>query len=182
MRALFLREQVLAAVADGLVPDIEAMRWLAKYDVSLIEGGAQAYYVTNAEAISMLTDYGVGIDAGTAAVIQIYTNNVGTPADADAANTNTLLATLTCSATAFTSVADNAPGALATFATITQDSSADATATAVFFRISTQSGGTVVGQGTVGTATSDLILNTTAITSGSAVAITAATLELEEGP
>jgi hypothetical protein len=34
----------------------------------------------------------------------------------------------------------------------------------------------------VGTATSDLILNTTSITSGSTVSITAATIDLPEGP
>ena len=142
---------------------------------------ANGYYVTNAEAISMLTDYGVGIDAGTAAVINIYDSTV--PADADTAlGAQVLLAQLTCSATAFTSVADAAPGAIATFASITSDSSADATGTASFFRILTQSGGTVVGQGTVGTSSADLILNTVSITSGSTVSITSATITLPEGP
>lgn len=140
-----------------------------------------SYFITNAEAISMLTDYGVGIDAGTAAVINIYDGTI--PADADTAlGSQVLLAQLTCSATAFTSVTDAAPGAVATFAAITADSSANATGTATFFRILTQDAGTVVAQGTVGTATSDLVLNTVSITSGSTVSITAATVTLPEGP
>ena len=163
-----LVQQIEEAIAKGLMPPIG--------------GSAAGFYITNAEAISMLTDYFVGVNAGTAAVIQIYAANVGVPADADAANTNTLLATLTCAATAQSSIADDTPGAIATFDTITSDASADATATAAFFRISTQSGGTVVAQGTVGTSNADLILNTTSITSESTVSISAATILLPEGP
>lgn len=131
----------------------------------------------------MLSSTGLteSIDAGTAAVINIYDSTV--PADADTAlGAQVLLAQLTCSATAFTSVADDTPGAIATFAAITSDSSANATGTASFFRILTQSGGTTIAQGTVGTATSDLVLNTVSITSGSTVSITAATILLPEGP
>ena len=174
-----LIDAIEQAVARGEIAEWEVEKYKR---IPRISGGAVGFFITNAEAISMLTDHGVGIDAGTAAVIQIYAANVGRPADADAANTNTLLATLTCSATAFSGVADDTPGALATFDTITQDASADATATADFFRISTQSAGTVTDQGTVGTATADLILNTVAITSGSAVSITAASILLPEGP
>jgi hypothetical protein len=142
---------------------------------------AVGFYITNAEAISMLTDLGVGMDAGTAAVINIYDSTV--PADADTAlGAQVLLAQLTCAATAFASVADDTPGAIATFDTITADSSANATGTATFFRILTQNAGTTIAQGTVGTATSDLILNTTSITSGSNVSISAATILLPEGP
>lgn len=142
---------------------------------------ANGFYISNAEAISMLTDLGVGMDAGTAAVIEIYSGSV--PADADASiGAATLLASLTCSATAFTSVADDTPGAIATFASITSDSSADATGTAAFFRIKTQTGGTVIAQGTVGTSAADLILNTVSITSGSTVSISSATILLPEGP
>lgn len=142
---------------------------------------ANGFYITNAEAISMLTDYFVGVNAGTAAVINIYDSTV--PTDADTAlGAQVLLAQLTCSATAQASIVDDTPGALATFDTITADSSADATGTATFFRILTQSGGTVVAQGTVGTSSADLILNTVSITSGSTVSITAATILLPEGP
>lgn len=183
----FMIEQAQALVADVLAKggnDVKALRRYCKaHGIVLPVGGSAAgFYITNAEAISMLTDHFIGVNAGTAAVIQIYAANIGVPADADAANTNTLLATLTCSATAEASIVDDTPGALATFAAITSDASADATANAAFFRISTQSGGTVVSQGTVGTASADLILNTVAITAGSTVAITAATILLPEGP
>lgn len=142
---------------------------------------ANSFYITNAAAQSMVTALGTSLDAGTAAVINIYSGSV--PTDADTAlGAQTLLAQLTCSATAFSGVSDANPGALGTFGSITADSSADATGTASFFRILTQSGGTVVAQGTVGTATSDLILNTVSITSGSNVSITAATITLPEGP
>jgi hypothetical protein len=142
---------------------------------------AVGFYITNAEAISMLTDLGVGMDAGTAAVIQIRDSTV--PADADTAlGAQVLLAELTCNATAFTSVTDDTPGAIATFAAITSDASANATGTATFFRILTQNGGTTICQGTVGTSSADLILNTVSITSGSTVSISAATILLPEGP
>lgn len=144
---------------------------------------ANAFYITNAVAQGMLNATGLGeaIDAGTAAVIEIYAGSV--PANADAAlSGNTLLAQLTCSAAAFSGFSDTGSAGRATFAAITSDSSADATGTATFFRILTQNAGTVVAQGTAGTATSDLILNTTAITSGSTVSITAATIDLPEGP
>ena len=179
----------LLSVQDGLARGVKEGRWTrrdvldfaAKHNLGLIAGGANGFYITNAEAVSMLTDHFAGINAGTAAVINIYDGSV--PADADASiGASTLLAQLTCSATAQASIADDTPGALATFDTITSDASANATGTASYFRILTQDAGTVTDQGTVGTATSDLILNTVAITSGSTVSITAATILLPEGP
>lgn len=138
------------------------------------------FVITNAVALSMLNAFTTANDAGTAAVINIYSGTV--PADADTAlGAQVLLAQLTMSATSFPTATDLAPGARITANAITADSSADATGTAAFFRILTQSGGTVTAQGTVGTATSDLILNTTSITSGSTVSITSATITLPEG-
>lgn len=174
LRTRFWLEQIEAAVLDGKLTRDEVRKYY-------LGGGANGFYITNAEAISMLTDHGVGIDAGTAAVINIYDSTV--PADADTAlGAQVLLAQLTCSATAFTSVTDDTPGAIATFASITADSSANATGTATFFRILTQSGGTTTDQGTVGTSSADLIMNTVAFTAGSNVAISAATILLPEGP
>ena len=141
---------------------------------------AAAPFITNAVAISMMTAFNTAVDAGTAAVVNIYDGTP--PADADAAlSSNTLLAQLTMAGTAFGAPADNAPGAKVTAAAITADSSADATGTASFFRVLTQSAGTVCLQGTVGIATSDLILNTVAITIGSTVTITAFTVTMPEG-
>lgn len=144
---------------------------------------ANGFYITNSVAQGMLNSTGLAeaIDGGTAAVIEIYSGSV--PANADASGAGlTLLASLTCSATAFSGYSDTTTAGRATFAAITSDSSADATGTASCFRIKTQTGGTVIAQGTVGTSSADLILNTTAITSGSTVSITAATIDLPEGP
>jgi hypothetical protein len=144
---------------------------------------ANGFYITNTVAQGMLNATGLGeaIDAGTAAVIEIYSGSVPADADASAAGL-TLLASLTCNATAFSGFSDANPGGRATFASITSDSSADATGTASCFRIKTQTGGTVIAQGTVGTSSADLILNTVSITSGSTVSITSATITLPEGP
>src|SRR3990167_1288332 len=131
---------------------------------------SNGFYITNAQAIVALDSLVDSMDAGTAAVINIYDSTV--PADADTAlGAQVLLAQLTCSASVFASIVDDTPGAIATFDTITADASANATGTATFFRILTQDAGTVVAQGTVGTASADLILNTVAITSGSNVSI-----------
>lgn len=58
---------------------------------------------------------------------------------------------------------------------IANDTSANATGTATFFRLLT-SGGTAVVQGTVGTSGADLNLNTTSIVSGGIVAVTSLTI------
>ncbi len=144
---------------------------------------ALAFFITNAVARNMMksggSTFAANVDAGTAAVIEIYDGSA--PADADAAESNNLLASLTCTATCFSGDSDANPGGRVTFDTITSDSSADNTGTATHFRIKTQTGGTVVCQGSVGTGTHDLVLNTTAITSGSTVSITSGTVTLPEG-
>jgi hypothetical protein len=137
-----------------------------------------SFFVTNAVAVSMMNAYLAAQDAGTAAVIRILTGTA--PADADAAETGTLLGTLTCTAVSGT-VAANGNNARLTFAAISPDTSADATGTATYFRILTQTGGTVIAQGDVGTAGASLILNTVAITAGSQISITSATIDLPEG-
>ena len=141
---------------------------------------AADFVITNAVAKAMLDAFTTANDAGTAAVINIYSGTA--PTDADAAlSGNTLLAQLTMSGTSFPAAADLAPGARITANAITSDSSADATGTATFFRTLTQNAGTVTSQGTVGTASADLILNTTSITAGSTVSITSMTITLPEG-
>jgi hypothetical protein len=140
-------------------------------------------YVTSAVAVAIATAYLAQQDAGTAAVIEIYSGTA--PLDADATITGTLLASLTCAINSGTVAASASPspgvGRL-TFAAIASDNSADATGTATHFRIKTQTGGTVVFQGTVGTVSAfDLLLNTASITAGSIVSITSATLDFPEG-
>lgn len=109
------------------------------------------------------------VDAGGAGSLRIYSGTA--PADANAAlSGNTLLAQLTMSATAFGSAA----AGVATAAAITQDSSADATGTATFFRI-LSGAATVIMQGEVGTSGSDLNLNSTSIQAGAAVSVSSLT-------
>lgn len=138
------------------------------------------YVITGTVARAMLDTFVAQLDGGSAAVINVYSGTV--PTDAEAAlSGNTLLAQLTYSATSYPAATDLNPGARITANSITADSSADATGTATFFRELTQNAGTVIGQGTVGTSGADMNLNTTAITAGSTVSITAATKTLPEG-
>lgn len=87
-----------------------------------------------------------------------------------AVSTQTLLAELALSATA----AAAASSGVLTFNSISNDSSANATGTASWYRVTT-SGGTGVIDGTVGTSGSDLNLNTTSIVSGGPVAVSSFT-------
>jgi hypothetical protein len=145
---------------------------------------ANAFYITNASALLGLDAIVDAIDTGTAPLLCIYDATGGVPADADVAlGSQVLLAELAMNATAaFGAAADIAPGARATAAAITADSSANATGTAAFFRVLTQSGGTVRMQGTCGTSAADMILNTVAITALSTVSCSAFTVTLPEGP
>lgn len=96
--------------------------------------------------------------AGNAALLRIYDGS--RPATGAAITTQVLLAELTCG-TPFAAAAS--AGAL-TLGTITQDSSANASGTASWFRIVASNGTTFVLDGNVGTSGSDLNLTTTTIT------------------
>ncbi len=102
--------------------------------------------------------------AGNAALLRIYDGT--RPATGGAATT--LLAELTCG-TPFAAAAVN--GVL-TLGAITQDSSANATGTATWFRIVKSDGTTHVLDGNVGTSGSDLNLTTTSITATQPVSVT----------
>lgn len=109
------------------------------------------------------------IDVGGAGTIQVRTG--AQPTKTTDANTGTLLGTLTMSATGFansTSLTTNGL-ATATANAIGSDTSADNTGTAGHYRVFS-GGGTCILQGSVGTATSNMILNTTAITAGDTIA------------
>lgn len=101
--------------------------------------------------------------AGGSALLNIYSGT--RPATGGTATT--LLAQLTCNAT----FAPAASGGVLTLNAITQDSSADSTGTATWFRITT-SGATFVLDGNVGTSGSDLNLTTTSIVAGQPVSVT----------
>lgn len=103
---------------------------------------------------------------GTSGLVRIYDGT--RPATGGAATT--LLAELPLSATAGTVSA----GVL-TMNAITDDSSANASGTATWFRVTT-SGGTAVIDGDVGTSGSDLNLNTVGLVALGAVAITSFTI------
>ena len=106
---------------------------------------------------------------GASAKFRIYSGT--RPASMGTATT--LLAELACSAT----FAPASSGGVLTVNAITNDSSADATGTASWFRGLT-SGNTPEIDGDVGTSGSDLNLNTTSIVSGGPVAISSMVLTM----
>ena len=112
----------------------------------------------------------IATQVGNAGVLRIYSGtrpaNVGT-----AIGAQVLLAELTCGSP----LAPAASGGVLTLNTLTQDSSANNTGTASWFRIFT-SGGTAVIDGDAGTSGSDLNLNTVSIVAGGPVQVTSATI------
>ena len=106
--------------------------------------------------------------AGASALLRIYSGT--RPATGGTATT--LLAELTCNST----FAPGASSGVLTLNAITQDSSANATGTATWFRIVQSDGSTHVLDGDVGTSGSDLNLTTTSIVSGQPVSISSATI------
>lgn len=102
---------------------------------------------------------------GASGLLRIYDGTP--PADVNTAlSGNTLLAELALSAT----FAPAAASGLLTANAISNDTSADATGTATFFRLLTSAGVAVV-QGTVGTSGADLNMPSTSITSGGTVSV-----------
>ena len=102
--------------------------------------------------------------AGASALLRIYDGT--RPATGGTATT--LLAELTCNAT----FAAGASGGQLTLNAITQDSSANATGTATWFRIVKSDGTTHVMDGNVGTSGSDLNLTTVSIVATQPVSVT----------
>jgi len=120
-----------------------------------------------ADALSDLLDNGY---------LRIYDGTQ--PANANTAiTTQVLLAELRFNATA----APAASGGTLTMNAITQDSSADNTGTATWFRATKSDGSTVVFDGSVGTSGCDLNLGSTSITSGASVSVTSMTFTVSAG-
>lgn len=136
-------------------------------------------FATNAAAIAMLDNFVDRVDAGAGAgQLRIYSGAV--PADADAAlGGAVLLGTLVMSDPAFGAAVDISPGARATANAITDDSSADATGTASFFRI-VDSNSLTVMQGAVGTSGTELIFATVAIEQFVIISVTSLTVDHPE--
>lgn len=114
------------------------------------------------------------LDAGAGpGVLKIY--NGSQPADPDTAvSGQTLLAELTLNDPAFGAAADAAPGGQATANAITDDSSANATGTATWFRAEDSDGNAIIDGdvSTTAAGTGDLQLNSTSIQSGATVEVT----------
>jgi hypothetical protein len=108
--------------------------------------------------------------------LRIYDGTQATSADT-ALGAQVLLAELTFGATAFGA----ASAGVATANAITQDSSANATGTATWFRVLKSDGTTVLFDGSVGTSAANLNLNSVAISSGAAVQVTALTFTAQKG-
>jgi hypothetical protein len=108
-------------------------------------------------------------DAGGAG--NLYIRSGAQPATTLTADSGTLGATLPLSATSFGAATSATSNGLATTtaAAITSDTNAAASITAGHFRIKSGAG-TCIFQGNVGTATADLIMNTTTINAGDTVA------------
>lgn len=107
--------------------------------------------------------------------LQIYDGSQAATADT-AIGAQVKLAELTWNATAFAA----AVAGVAAANPITTDTVADATGTASWFR-ALKSDDTKVFDGTVGTGTHDLVLDTTSIVAGADVAVTAFTYTANKG-
>lgn len=138
-------------------------------------------HLTNAVAKAMADAFTTALDAGTQGYIGIYDGTIPTDADT-AVGAQVLLAELLFTASpSFGAATDGNPGGLITAGAITADSSANATGTAAWARLKTQSGGTTIADVSVGTATSTIVFNTVAFTASSNIAISAFTFSMGEG-
>ena len=127
-----------------------------------------------------------GLDAMTATFNSYYINlwTGALPASCGASEAGTQLCAMQFGATAFGASVDGVSTGImtATANAITSDTNADNTGTAGHFRCSsTDGGGTCRGQGTCGTSSADMILNTTSITAGDTVACTSFTITFADG-
>lgn len=136
-------------------------------------GNTKDPYLTQARGAAMLDNLVDAIDTAGPGTIKIYADTRPTTADT-AIGAQVLLATLTFSATAF-GAATTADPSVATAASITDDTSADATDTASFARIENGTP-TTIFDCEVGTATTDIQFNTVSFVSGATVSISAFTI------
>jgi hypothetical protein len=138
---------------------------------------------TNARAISNLDGWADDCDLGSSdatADLVIYSGTAPINVDTSLSG-NTVLASLLMSNPAFGSASDTNPGASVTASAISDDTAADATGTATFFRILDRNNVARV-QGTV-TATGgggELQLNSTAIQANALVKVTSLVMTLAE--
>ena len=116
---------------------------------------------------------GVALDSG---FIRIYDGSQ--PATADTAlSGQTLLAELTFGADAFPA----ASAGVLTANAINSDASANATGTASWARLLKTDGTSVVMDGSVGTSAANVVINSTAISSGAVVSCSSLTITISKG-
>jgi hypothetical protein len=120
-----------------------------------------------ADALARLLDNGY---------LRVYSGSQPTNADT-ALGAQVLLAELRFNATS----APAASAGVLTFNALTSDTSADATGTAAFYRALKSDGSSVVMDGSVGTSSADLVLNSTAIQSGAQVDVTSFAVTVSKG-
>jgi hypothetical protein len=107
---------------------------------------------------------------GTSAVLKIRTG--AAPADVAAADSGTVLATLSLPSDWMSSASNGTKSKSGTW----QDASADASGTAAHFRLYASDGTTAHMQGTVGTSGTDMIVDSTSFTAGQSFTINTFTL------
>lgn len=145
--------------------------------------------ITNSSSITGCNAFVDAVDAGTTnpqGTLIIYSGTVpGTGLVDDALSGNTVLAQLDMSNPAFGNAVDATPGATATANAISDDTAADATGTATFFRIVNRDGNAVI-QGLV-RANADpdneeeLVLNSKELQINARVEVTLLTVTMPEG-
>lgn len=143
-----------------------------------------AFTMTTAQKNAMLNTLSLSIGASgvTAAKLKIFDNTAsptGTPSNANSTTgSNVLLGTLTFSVLPFGGTGlGGATGGVLTAGPITQDSAADASGTALFYRIYNWND-VVLCQGSVGTSGAELNLNSTNIVIGGPVSVTSLTISI----
>lgn len=127
-----------------------------------------------------------GLNAITALLNSYYILIVSgsLPASCGASDSGTILAKPQFGATAFGAAVDGATTGImtATANAISSDTNAANSGTAGHFRCgSTSGGGTIAAQGTCGTSSADMIMNTTTITAGDTVQVTSFTITIPDG-
>lgn len=131
--------------------------------------------ISAAAAEAMLNAITTLLDTGGAGTLKIFTGSA--PTNCGLADSGTLLATFTLNATAFAA----ATGTGVTDGIMTANSiatvNAGNTGTAGYFRVYDHSGN-CVAQGTCGTSSADMVLGSTSIVSGGAIAITSWTITM----
>lgn len=144
--------------------------------------GANVTNISAEACIAALDAIAGRLDEGDAAA-NIRGRTGAQPVDPDASETGTLLFTLVCSDPAVNGAVDDTDGSCsATFDTITDDSSADATGTLGYCRCAaTGTGADDHIDGNAATSDAAFVFNTVSIVSGSTVSMTSAVIGQSQG-